>query len=187
MSGRGNTARATLTGGRQLLIFFCTRVWAVWVEERAGSPFGTADAQYALIATEGDAACTCKIASLPSASFQNVSVPWMRWFNSNSHREDAKNAKKAVGELVDFLFPSRSRRLGGERLNPLDLLLASGLVLVRAALPPVSVVPELLRPLHSMASTPIFTAKTPRTPRKRWVNLLISSSLRALGVLAVSD
>ena len=36
-------------------------------------------------------------------------------------------------------------------------------------------------------STPIFTAKTPRTPRKRWVNLLISSSLRALGVFAVSD
>jgi hypothetical protein len=44
----------------------------------------------------------------------------MRWFNSNSHREDAKNAKKAVGELVDFLFPSRSWRLGGERLNLLE-------------------------------------------------------------------
>jgi hypothetical protein len=29
-------------------------------------------------------------------------------FNSNFHREDAKNAKKAVGELVDFLIPSRS-------------------------------------------------------------------------------
>jgi hypothetical protein len=297
-------------GGRELLIFFRTRVWAVWVEERAGSPFGTADSRYPLIATEGDAACTCKFASLPSASSQNVSVPCTQRFNCNSHREDAKNAKKAVGELVDFLFrsrsrrlggeplnlrdllrsravssgsgtsarpcmqrfncnfhredaknakkamgelvdflfpsrswrlgaeplnlrdllrsravscgsgtsarpcmqrfncsfhredaknakkamgelvdflfPSRSWRLGGEPLNLLDLLLASGLVRVRAALPPVSVVPELPRPLHSMASTPIFTAKSPRTPRKRWVNLLISSSVRALGVLAVS-
>jgi hypothetical protein len=51
-------------------------------------------------------------------------------FNANFHREDAKNAKIAVGELVDFLFPSRSWRLGGERLNLVDLLLARGLVLV---------------------------------------------------------
>jgi hypothetical protein len=101
----------------------------------------------------------------------------MRWFNSNSHREDAKNAKKAVGELVDFLFLSRSWRLGGEPLNLVDLLLARGLVLVGVALPHV---------LAPGGSTPIFTAKTPGTPRKRWVNLLISSSLRALGVLAVS-
>jgi hypothetical protein len=41
-----------------------------------------------LIATEEGAACTCKIASLASASFQNVSVPCMRRFNSNFHREE---------------------------------------------------------------------------------------------------
>jgi hypothetical protein len=98
----------------------------------------------------------------------------MRWFNSNSHREDAKNA---AGELVNFLFPSRSWRLGGEPVNLVDLWLARGLVLVGVALPHV---------LAPGGSTPIFTAKTPRKPRKRWVNLLISSSLRALGVLAVS-
>jgi hypothetical protein len=102
----------------------------------------------------------------------------MRWFNSNFHREDAKNAKKAVGELVDFLFPWRSWRLGGEPLNLVDLLLARGLVLVGVALAHV---------LAPGGSTPIFTAKTPRTPRKRWVSLLISSSLRALGVFAVRN
>jgi hypothetical protein len=41
---------------------------------------------------------------------------------SNFHREDAKNAKKALGELVHFLFPSRSWRLRGERLNLLRLV-----------------------------------------------------------------
>jgi hypothetical protein len=90
----------------------------------------------------------------------------MRWFNSNSHREDAKNAKKAVGELVDFLFPSRSWRLRGERLNLVDLLLARGLVLVGLALPHV---------LAPGGSTPMFTAKTRRTPRK-WVNSFITYS-----------
>jgi hypothetical protein len=87
----------------------------------------------------------------------------MRWFNSNSHREDAKNAKKAVGELVDFLFPSRSLRLRGEPLNLVDLLLARGLVLVGVALPHV---------LAPGGSTPIVTAKTPR----KWVNSFITYS-----------
>jgi hypothetical protein len=96
----------------------------------------------------------------------------MRWFNSNSHREDAKNA---AGELVNFLFPSRSWRLGGEPVNLVDLWLARGLVLVGVALPHV---------LAPGGSTPIFTAKT---PRKRWVSLLISSSLGALGVFAVRN
>jgi hypothetical protein len=97
-------------------------------------------------------------------------------FNSNSHREVAKNAKK-VGELVQSLNPSRSWRLRSERLNLLDLLLVRGLVLVRAALPHV---------LAPGGSNPIFTAKARRTPRK-CVNLFIACSLRALGVFAVSD
>jgi hypothetical protein len=56
-------------------------------------------------------------------------------FNSNFHREDAKNAKKAVGELVDFLFPSRSWRLRGEKWNPLDMFRARAIVLVRIVRP----------------------------------------------------
>jgi hypothetical protein len=60
-----------------------------------------------------------------------------RSFNPNIHREGAKNAKRAMGELVHFVFTSRSWRLGGERLNLHDLLLARGLVLVRVGLPHV--------------------------------------------------
>jgi hypothetical protein len=48
-----------------------------------------------------------------------------------------KNAKKAPGELVQFLLPSRSSRLRGESLKLIDLLLARGLVLVRLTLPNV--------------------------------------------------
>jgi hypothetical protein len=62
-------------------------------------------------------------------------VPAPAGINSNFHREDAKNAKNAVGELVQFLFPSRSSRLRGESLELIDLLLARGLVLVRVTLP----------------------------------------------------
>ena len=53
-----------------------------------------------------------------------------------------------MGELVDFLFPSRSWRLRGERLNLVDMLLARGLVLVGVALPHV---------LAPGGSTGIFT------------------------------
>jgi hypothetical protein len=76
--------------------------------------------------------------------------PLHPWLKSNFHREGAKNAKKAARELVQFLFPSRSWRLRGERFNLLDLLLARGLVLVRVALAHV---------LAPGGSAPIFTAK----------------------------
>ena len=121
------------------MIIECKDVGIEDEEAHGASGSSSSFRRYSSIATEGDAACSCKIASLPSAWFQNVSVPCTPWFNSNSHREVAKNAKK-VRELVHCLFPSRSWRLRGERLNLLDLFGASAIVLVRIVRPQTTLI-----------------------------------------------
>jgi hypothetical protein len=45
-----------------------------------------------------------------------------------------------VGGLVDFLFPSRSWRLGGEKWNALDMFRARAIVLVRIVRPQTTLI-----------------------------------------------